>query len=574
MMIWRAVAMVCAASLGLAVQPLLRHFRETPPPPPPPVRLSLTAPPGAELGVGDEVLDAAISPDDREMVFVATLNGVTQLWRRAFDTEAAEALKDTVGAALPAWKANGRVVSFFAGGTLKQLSRSDGVVRDLIDAPGAAGAAWLPDGSLLFATGTGPIRRLQNGVVTDASVIKPGDQRHAFPEVAGDLGFIYIATLDSGRQAVRLVSGGHERDLATSSSHAQFVDGHLVFVRENALVMQLLDATTGTLTGRSTPLAFNVGVSPAGHGFFAASRRLLAWGAAAPRMRQLAWAGTRGGPVTRVGEPADYWQVRLSPSAFEAALTILDPLLRTLDVFVLPLTEVGFAPRRLSTALSADSDPAWSPRGDRVLYRALRNGQPTLVARGIAESGTKEEIVIRSDLDETPTDWRGRTILFDAPGRAGDLDIWSVDERGGTPTTFIHTGFSDSSARWSPDGRLLAYVSDEGGQRDIYVERQPGVSGGLRARVTRAGGSRPEWAADGRSLFFLREGRVMRTDIAGTPDTVPLQFTAPREAVDLHEVRDYSVAHRSDRVLMIVPVDRSRPAAAGVIVNWTSSRAP
>ena len=101
-MIWRAVAIVCGAALALAVVPLLRHYREIPPPPPPAVRLSLTAPPGTELGAGDEVLDAAISPDGREMVFVAIANGVTQLWRRGFETEAAEALKDTVGAALPA----------------------------------------------------------------------------------------------------------------------------------------------------------------------------------------------------------------------------------------------------------------------------------------------------------------------------------------------------------------------------------------------------------------------------------------------------------------------------------------
>ena len=92
-MIWRAIAVVCVAALALAGLPLLRHFRETPPPPPPAVRLSLTAPPGTELGVGEEVLDAAISPDGREMVFVATLNGVTQLWRRGFDTEGAEVLK-------------------------------------------------------------------------------------------------------------------------------------------------------------------------------------------------------------------------------------------------------------------------------------------------------------------------------------------------------------------------------------------------------------------------------------------------------------------------------------------------
>ena len=568
-MIWRAIAAICAAALGFAVLPLLGHFRETPPPSPPAVRLSFTPPPGAELGAGDEVLDAAISPDGRDIVFVATSNGVTQLWRRAFDTEAAEALKDTVGAALPAWKANGRVVSFFAGGKLKQLSRADGSVRDLADAPTPAGATWLPDGTVLFAAGAGPIRRLRNGTLTDATVLKPGDQRHAFPEAAAPLGFVYVATLDSGRQVVRLVSDGMERDLTTTSSHAQLVNGRLVLVRDSALVMQVLDAPTKSLTGRSTPLAFNVGVSLTGHGFFTASPRVLTWAAAAPRLRELAWSGTRGGAMTRVGEPADYWQVRLSPSDTEAALTILDPLLRTLDVLVLPLTEIGFAPRRLSTALAADSDPVWSPRGDRMVYRSLQGGQPNLFARGIDQPGTKEEVVLRSDLDETPTDWRGRMILFHAPGRAGDMDIWSVDDGGGTPAPLIHTGFSDSGARWSPDGQLLAYVSDESGQRDIYVERKPAAADAVRARVSRAGGSRPEWAADGRSLFFLRDGRVMRSNLAGGPATTPLQFTAPTEAVDVADVRDYSVAHRSDRILMIVPVGRSRPPTAGVIVNWT-----
>ena len=573
-MIWRSIAVVCAAAFALAIVPLVRHYRETPPPPPPPVRLALTAPPGAEIGAGDEVLDAAISPDGREMVFVATVNGVSQLWRRAFETESAEALNGTEGAALPAWKANGRVVSFFAEGKLKQVSRADGFVRDLIDAPTPAGAAWLPDGSLLVASGGNlPIRRLLNGVATDASVIKPGDLSHTFPEAAGDLGFLYVATQDSGRRVVRLVGGGMERDLTTTSSHAQVVDDHLVLVRDNALVTQVLDATTGALTGRSTPVAFNVGVSPAGHGFFAASRRLLAWAAAAPRLRQLVWADTRGGPVTPVGEPADFWQVRLSSTDTEAALTILDPLLRTLDVFVLPLTDVGFAPRRLSTALAADSDPVWSPDGDRVVYRSLQGGQPDLFARGIGE-GSREEIVLRSDLDETPTDWRGRMILFHAPGGAGDLDIWSVDDSGGTPAPLVRSGFSDSGGRWSPDGRLLAYVSDESGQRDIYVERSPGAGDGSRIRVSRAGGTRPEWGADGRALFFLRNGRLMRADLAGTPDTIPLQFTAPTVAADVADVRDYSVAHRSDRVVMIVPAGRSRPPSAGVIVNWTSGRAP
>ena len=564
---WRAVALACAAALALAVAPLVRHYREVSPPPPPLVRLALAAPAGAELGAGDEVLDAAISPDGCEMVFVATARGVTQLWRRAFDTESAEPLEGTAGAALPAWKANGHLISFFAGGKVKQLSPADGIVRDLADAPNPAGAAWLPDGSLLIASGgSGPIRRLQHGVATNATILKPGDQRHAFPEPAGDLGFVYVATLDSGRQVVRLVSDGIEHDLTTASSHAQVVNGRVVLVRDAALIAQTLDPATKTLVGRSTPLAFNVGVSPSGHGFFAASTRLLAWAAAAQRMRQLAWWDAARTTITRVGEPADYWQVRLSPDDSHAALTILDPLLRTLDVYVLPLTDVGFAPRRLSTALAADSDPVWSPAGDRVAYRSLQGGQPNLFARGI-DAGSREQAVLRSDLDETPTDWRQRTILFQAPGRTGDLDIWSVDQGGGTPAALVHTGFSDSGARWSPDGRLLAYVSDESGQRDIYVER-PGGDGAARVRVSRAGGSRPDWGPGGRSLFFLRSGRLMRADLAGTPATTPLQFVTPREAVNAADVRDFSIAHRGNRIVMIIPAERRSSPVAGVVLNW------
>ena len=144
------------------------------------------------------------------------------------------------------------------------------------------------------------------------------------------------------------------------------------------------------------------------------------------------------------------------------------------------------------------------------------------------------------------------------------------------PAPAVRSGFNEFDARWSPDGRLLAYVSDESGRPDIYVEPwQPGglkVSGyqvpGIRARVSFAGGTRPEWGRDGRSLFFLRNGRLMRTDMAGRPDTRPLQFTTAREAFDAGELRDYSLSRRGNRVLAIVPRGRTVTPSAGVIVNW------
>ncbi len=566
-MIWRVVAALCAIALAAAAVPLVRHWREAPPPPPPMVRVGLNPPAGSELGAGDEVLDAAISPDGGEMVFVATTNGMTQLWRRSLDAEAAEMLKGTEGAALPAWKANGHLISFFAGGKLKQVSRTDGSIRDLATVSAANGAAWLPDGSLLFAEGgRNPIRRMLSGRISDATTLKPGDQRHSFPTAAGDMGFVYIATLESGRQSVRLVNGGMERELTTASSHAQLVDRHLVLVRDNTLVVQSLDPETLQLTGRSTALATNVGVSPSGHGFFTASPRMLAWASGSPRRRQLTWIELESGRRMPIGEPADIWQARLSPDDRTAAVTFLDPLLRTLDVSLVPLDASAVA-RRLTRALAADTDPVWSEDGDVVMYRSFQGGRPDLFARSIDEDNATEETVMHSELDETASDWRDDLILFHAPS-GGALDLWTFEEKTRSVTALTRGGFNEFDGHWSPGMDMLAYVSDESGRPDVYVEPWP--RSGERVRVSFAGGTRPEWSANGRALFFLREGHLMRADFRPTlpKDEAPFAFSTPVQAIEADNLRDYSPAHNSNRVLVVAPVTRTTIPAAGVIVNW------
>src|SRR5688572_10265540 len=429
-MIWRIAAIACAILLALAAPPALRHMREVPPPPPPPVRLSLAAPPGTELGAGDEVLDAAISPDGREIVFVATAEGVARLWRRSLDTERAEALAGTERATMPAWKAGGRVVSFFADRRLKQISLADRTVRDLAEAAAPAGAAWLPDGSLLFVPDArGPVRRLRDGVATDETTLRAGDRGHGFPAVSAN-GLTYIATLDSGRRLVRLVDAGSEHDLIETAGHAQLIDGHLLHVRGGTLVAQRYDRERATLDTRTTSLAFNVGVTASGQAFFAASDRVVIWAAAAPRARELVWFDLGGRRLGTAGEPADYWQVRLSPDDRDAALTLLDPLFRTLDIVVFPLT--GNPTReQLTLAIAADSDPVWAPQGTRVLFRSLVDGEANLFARQVHAPDSQPEAVFRSEMDETPSDWRDGTILFHAPGGAG-MDVWALDVARGT----------------------------------------------------------------------------------------------------------------------------------------------
>ncbi|MBI4264642.1 MAG: PD40 domain-containing protein [Acidobacteria bacterium] len=578
-MIWRVAALACGVLLLLAAPPAWRHLRETPPPAPPPLRFTLAPPSGAELGAGDDVLDAAIAPDGGAIVFVATTDGVSRLWRRELGSDAADPLVGTEGASMPAWGPTGRLLSFFAGGTLKEIALASGEVRDITDAPAPAGAAWLPDGSLLFVPAArGPVRHWRGGVVTDATTLQPGDRGHGFPWPASGGGFTYVATLADGHRVVRIVDADEERDLTETSAHAYLFDDHLVHLRDGTLMAQRVDLARRTLAGASAPLAYDVGTASTGRGFFAASPRLVVWAAAAPRARELVWFDVEGRRLGTAGEPADYWQVRLSPEEGRAAVTRLDPLLRTLDVFILRLDGTR-PPEQLSLALAADSDPVWDPGGGRVVFRSLQGRTPGLFVRRVHAPDAPAEAFFASEADDTPTDWRGATVLAHGPAFAlserrraspGTVEVVAIDVATGTRTPVIERGFNTFDARWSPDGRRLAYVSDESGRPDIYVEPWPAAPPGLpaaaaepRRRVSFAGGTRPQWSGDGGSLFFLRDGRLMRAD--GHPDGT---FGAATLALDVREVRDFAVAPRRGRLLAITPVEGAAQPLARIILDW------
>lgn len=561
---WISAGLVAALVVVIAIlgPPAFRHFRETPPPIQPPVRLSFAAPAGFELGSGDEILDAAISPDEQLIAFIATSDGAPRLWLRQVGGETATAVRGSISAQLPAWKLTGNVIAFFAASRLKAFTWSRNTVDDLGAAPAPAGASWLLDGSLLFAPDArGPIRRLLNGSVTDATRLRPGDRAHTFPMTVGaSNAFVYIATLDDGRRVVRLVENDRELDLVATSGHAQLVGHTLLHVRDGVLLTQRLDPETRQPVGPSGPLVLDVGTTASGHSFFAASTRLVIAAPQAKRLRQLTWLALANGDGVPTREPGDYWQVRLSPDDRYAAVTQATPLLRTLDIVVMPMSETGNV-EPLTRAVAADSDPVWSPDARTLAFRSLQDGKPHLYTHAAHDQSASDQIVPMSESDETPTDWRGDRVLVHARGAKGDFDLRAVDVATGARELLVSGGFNETDARLSPDGRWMAYVSDESGQADVYAVPWPR---GPRLRVSFAGGSRPRWSRDSRALFFLRGSQIMRADLSASA------FTIARRVLDVTGIRDFDVAHRRDAVLAIMPAPGSTSPTASVIVDWRS----
>jgi Tol biopolymer transport system component len=556
-----ALAALTVAAVGLAV-PAVRHLREQPPPPPPPIRLTLGAPPGTELGAGDEALDAAISPDEQRIVFSASNQGTTALWLRALDSDRAEALRGTEGAQLPAWTNAGNAVAFFADGRQRQISLSDGAVSDLAEAPSAGGAAWLPDGAVLFAgQSQGAIQKLQGGAVSEATRLQADDRVHLLPSsTGGGDGFVYTAVDKDGRRTVRLVRGGEERDLTPTSGHGQIVSGFLLYVRDDVVLAKKLDERAGMLTGRVVPVASGVGITANGRNLFVASRRVLLSAPASPRARQLAWIAFDGRRMGTTGEPGEFWQVRLSPDDDYAAVTMMAPLLRTLDVTLIPMGRRAEV-ESLTLALASDSDPVWSPDGRRVAFRSLQKGRPALFTKRVHADSAEDEPLLEADA--TPSDWRGSSLLLHGADPASGQDISTIDAVSRSRAHVVKSGFNDTDGRRSPDGRWLAYVSDESGRPDIYVQRWPD---GDRVRVSLAGGVRPRWSRDGRWLFFLRGSTIMRTPFQdGSAARVD-----PVAVIDVPGVRDFDVAHRRDALLALVPVAGASSAPVSAVVDWQS----
>ena len=462
----------------------------------------------------------ALSPDGERIAFVATTaEGKSLLWVRPLSRLAAQPMDGTEGATYPFWSPDSRHLGFFVGGKLKKIDVSGGPPETICDAAAGRGGSWNRDGVILFAPTTrDPIHRVSASGGTPIPVTtfdaSRGEGTHRWPAFLPDgSSFLFLVQPFGGGQDPRSgisIGSLDSRDsqilLPGSNSSAVYAaPGYILFWRDRALMAVAFDASSRELQGDPFPLAEKVQyLGGFASGIFSVSENgFLAYqGGTGIGMSQLSWFDRSGHPLETVGPPADYNRPRLSHRGDRLAVDITDPQTGNTDIWILDLTR--HTQSRFTFNPTNDFRATWSPADDRIIFTATPRGPGDLHVKAATGSGAEESLVA-SDDNKVVMDWSkdGRFILYqstDPRTKTGaDFFVFSIAEKKASP--FLQTAFDELQGQFSPDGHWVAYVSNESGRNEVYVQPFPGPGG--KWQISTAGGAFPRWRGDGRELFYV-----------------------------------------------------------------------
>jgi eukaryotic-like serine/threonine-protein kinase len=562
------------------------------------VRFSIQPPEKTTFGDTTNVASfnaGIVSPDGKKIAFTAKdASGKVQLWVRQLDSLTAQPLPGTDAAILPFWSPDSRWIVFGSNfSRIKRVDISGSGSETLCDEPGAgAGGAWNREGVVHVSSQTGIRRVGPNGC---GAITKPaaGVFAHIFPKYLPDgRHFVYFAVgATPEKSGVRLASldSTDDRPLLAADSAAMYSStGHLLFVRQGTLLAQPFDAKRLKLTGDPVRIAQSLPSELNAPAFSLSDTGVLVYrtGATAQDI-QFAWFDRNGKQLEVVGAPGNYRGVDLSPDGTRVAVHRHDD--RGGDVWV-------FEPRGTTTRLTFDasqdnSSPIWSPDGRFIVFGSFRNGKPGLYRKASDGTGA-EELLVESEVGKIPAAWSpdGKFILYWLYDKGGVVDQWLLPVTGDRkPTPFLHSSFAESHSQISPDGKWIAYHSDETGRPEIYVKSFP--SGEGRWQVSTNGGVFPRWRRDGKEIFFFSGSGFGSTNARLA--AVPVQSTgatfepgAPHELfdsgyVDLPHIsvtgnnyHVFAVSPDGQRFLIPRPTAGPQDTASStitVVLNWTAA---
>jgi len=531
----------------------------------------------------------ALAPDGRRLAFVAMAeNGKLTLWVRALSAPTAQALPGTEGATHPFWSPDSRHVAFFAAGQLKRIDASGGPPQPICAAVQGRGGAWGPDGTILFTPNTGsPLQRVSAAGDTPTPETELDESRretsHRYPEFLPDgKHYLYLVEAaaetpgtDQGFALFSGVLGSKERKLvvATNAPARYSPTGHLLFLRAGTLVAQRFDPDTQTLAGDSVPVAESVLRSGKFDASFSLSRNgtLVFQTGSSDEATQLVSFDRSGREGGTVGKPADYRSPRVSHDGTRVATTILDASTQKSDIWVLDVARGTST--RLTFDPESDHSPGWSLDDRKVYFTGMRAGKGDVFVKSSSGTGTDEPVFGGTEFDilgslapDGSSAW-----MYSNSGNQG-WDILRVSLTDGKSSVFLSTPFVELNPAASPDGRWLAYSSNESGRMEVYVQSL--LDDGGKWQISTEGGSYSTWTRGGREIVFQSadnrfvavDVRLAPTFLAGTPQ--PL--FDPRIRTNA-QGRMWDVSADGERFLVVRSLDAPEVEPLTLVQNWAAA---
>ncbi|HEY1336696.1 MAG TPA: protein kinase [Bryobacteraceae bacterium] len=510
----------------------------------------------------------AISPDGRQFTFSATsADGKNQLWVRSLDRLSAQPLAGTEEAIHPFWSPDSKSIAFFAGGKLKRVDASGGPPLTLCDAPVGRGGTWNEAGVILFApSGTSVLQRVSasGGIPATVALDIPGRWPWFLPDGRR---FLY-----STSTSVRLgaLDSKETKLVVETLSDAAYSQGYLIYLRDDTLMAQAFDLARLATSGDPQPLTQRViSVGSQRRGIFSVSRNgMLAYQTGHQGGRTLlTWFDRAGKRLGTVGEAADLAGVELSPDRKTVLSSVLDPVSRTFDFWRFDVAK-GLRTRFTFDESRVINMAIWSPDGASVVFNSHRNGKFGLYRKAANLTGS-EELLYADVVTVNPASWSpdGKTILF-AGGGIGTFALPLEGER--KPFPVLQTARVPFGARFSPNGRWIAYVSAESQRQEVYVAPFPGPAG--KVQISSAGGTQPRWGSRGNEIFYSGlDNRLMAVEVRAAGASLEVGRAQPLfGGVQLQVSVPYDVSLDGQRFLVAAPTEQSAPEPLTLVQNWTT----
>lgn len=535
-----------------------------------------------DLGAGASWLPAlvAVSPDSSRVAYIANDDTGQHLYVRRMDQIEPTKLPGTEGAISPFFSPDGQWVGFWADGRLQRVSVSGGLPVTLAETPPLRGAVWGEDDNIIYGVISSASAGLfvvpAGGGTPEASTqLDPdrGEVSHRLPDLLpnGDVVFTIVGSSANWIAVLSREDGAFETLMEGAVAARYTRTGHLVYSQGAQLLAVPFDADRAEITGAPVPMLDSVqtaqfAISDDGALFYGEGGA----GTLAPEAT-LVWVDRKGVATPVVDEPGTFVEPRISPDGRRISLTVADA--QTIDVWVLELARGTLT--RVTFDDANDSLPLWTPDGSRISYSSDREAGWNVFAVPWDGSGQPERLT-NSEFPTSGTSWSpdGNVLALQQLRPDTGLDIAVIRMGEEDEEIFLATPFNEWQATFSPDGRWLAYTSNESGREEVYVRAYPGPGG--KWQISTAGGSHPQWSPTGREIFFRAGDEMMAVAIAAEEtelnagEVVPLFSGDFRKAQFSHQEHlYYDVSADGERFVMLRPVPREvAPTTLTVVLNW------